>query len=262
MFADFFGEADLREIRRHQIELFLEQGIPGPWAPKTKKEVLGLLHKLFHDASDLEMVDRIPGWPKVQVQEPEVKWLTAEWQEKVIAEIAERDRPIFQFMCAWGVRPGEARALQWEDVDFEKETITIRRTFSGAGCNHLQAYTKTRRVRTLPITTTLAPIFKRLRGIGGFVFRNSHGRPYTADLSRLWREAADKCGAPRVNLYQGTRHSFATQHLDQLFLVSKALGHTTTQMTKRYEGQNVEKLKQLGPPANRRQMDEKRNKIN
>jgi site-specific recombinase XerD len=48
-----------------------------------------------------------------------------------------------------------------------------------------------------------------------------------------------------VSLYQGTWHSFVTQHLDQLALVSKVLGHTNVSMTKRYEGINLDKIREM-----------------
>lgn len=250
MFIDHFGAADLREIRKADIILFLENGIPADWQPYTKHVVLGLLHKLFSDAHDQELIDRVPGFPKVGLVDKEVKWLTPEEQKKVLDEIPDRDRPIFIFMAAWGVRPGEARGLKWDCVDFENRRVTIKRTFSGAGCKYLQEYTKTRRIRYLPITDDLHAVLRPLRGIGGFVFRNSHGRPYTADLSRIWNNARERAGVPEVNLYQGTRHSFATQHLDKLELVQVALGHTTAVMTRRYQGINVDKLRQLQPQAN------------
>jgi len=117
---------------------------------------------------------------------------------------------------------------------------------NGAGCTHLQEYTKTKRIRMLPFTEGLASVLKRIRGISGFVFRNSHGRPYTADLSRMWREATIRVGAPKVTLYQGTRHSFATQHLDNLDIVRQVLGHTRSDMTRKYQGLNMDKIRELG----------------
>lgn len=246
MFIDYFGSMDLREIRKADIREY-EKSIPEHLAPKTRQNILGLLHKIFADAYDDEMIGRIPGFPKIEVPEPEVIWISREWQDKIIEAIPEHDRPIFIFIRTWGIRPGEARALMWDCVDFEKEIITIRRNFSGAGCNHLKEYTKTKRIRYLPFTEELEAIFKRLRGISGFVFRNHQGRPYTADISRIWAEARSKVGCPdKVTLYQGTRHSFATQHLDKLDLVRQVLGHSKADMTRRYQGLNLEKVKELG----------------
>lgn len=243
-FTAYLQKTDLREIRKHDLKELLKT-FPPTWGPKTSKNALGLLHKILTDAKDDELLEKLPGFPDIQVPEPEVKWITREWQDKIIGAIPERDRPIFIFIATWGVRPGEARALMWDCVDFEKEVITIRRTFSGTGCNHLQEYTKTKRVRLLPFTEDLATIFKRLRGIGGFVFRNSYGRPYTASLSRMWGEATNRIGAPKISLYNGTRHSFATQHLDKLDIVRQVLGHTRSDMTRRYQGINLEKIRKL-----------------
>jgi len=169
-----------------------------------------------------------------------------EWQQKVLDAIPDKDRPVFILIAAWGLRPGEARALQWDCVDFDEGVLTIKRTFSGTGCNNLEEYTKTRRIRYLPITEELDAILRPMRGLGGFVFRNQHGRPYTANLSRIWNEALEKAKCPKkVNLYQGTRHSFATQHSDHLDIVRQVLGHTRADMTRRYQGLNLEKIRKL-----------------
>jgi integrase len=222
------------------------------FSEKTVKNYLTTLHKMFTDAYEDELLLKIPPFPKLDVPEPEVKWIPKHWQKRIIGAIPERDRPIFQFICAWGCRPGEARALKWDCVDMEKEVITIKRTFSGAGCNYLQEWTKTNRIRYLPFTDELQDVFTSLRSqkltsIGGFVFLNKNGRPYTADISRIWNEARDTVGCPhKVTLNQGTRHSFATQHMEKLELVSQVLGHSNIQTTRKfYQGLNLDPIKKM-----------------
>lgn len=242
-FQDFFKKTDIREIRRGHIEDFLEW-LPGHYAPKTRKNILGLLHKIFTDAYEQEMIDRVPGWPRIEVPQKEVKWITREWQDRIIAEIPDRDKPIFIFLRSWGFRSGEARALMWDCVDFEKEIITIRRTFSGAW---LQDHTKTKHIRYLPFTEELRDVFNQIRGISGFVFRNRIGKHYSKKINQTWNKARDRANAPKVTLSQGTRHSFATQHIDQLDTVSHILGHTNTNMTRqRYQGVNLEAMREIG----------------
>ncbi|MFC1534471.1 tyrosine-type recombinase/integrase [Thermodesulfobacteriota bacterium] len=244
-FTDFFNKTDIREIRKADIKVLIKW-LPNHLSPKTKANILGLFHKMMADANDDELLERLPGFPKIEVSEPEIKWIPAEWQDKIIAEIPEGDRPIFVFIRSWGFRPGEARALMWDSVDFEKEVITIKRTFSGAGCNHLREFTKTKRIRYLPFTDELRVTFNSIRGLGGFVFRNRQGRPYTADISRIWKEAKKACKCPYDStLYQDTRHSFATQHTDKLDLVRQVLGHTRTDMTRRYQGLNLGPIKEM-----------------
>jgi integrase len=49
----------------------------------------------------------------------------------------------------------------------------------------------------------------------------------------------------RVSLYQGTRHSSATEAVDRVGMdrVQEFLGHTRQAMTKRYVKQNPDRLK-------------------
>jgi site-specific recombinase XerD len=71
----------------------------------------------------------------------------------------------------------------------------------------------------------------------GFVFVNTSGRPYSDHLWEIWNEARDKVKAPKVTMYQGTRHSRGTQLLEQgwdMAAVQDLLGHTRPDMTKRY----------------------------
>jgi integrase len=137
----------------------------------------------------------------------------------------------------------------WDCVDMDRQVIKIKRTFSGNGTNYLQEWTKTHRIRYLPFTDELHELFKSLRtgkvtSIGGFVFLNKLGRPYCSSISKIWSDARVKAACPYdVNLYQGTRHSFATQHLDKLDLVRQVLGHTRTDMTRRYQGINLDAIK-------------------
>lgn len=229
---EFFAKKDIKEIKVGDVEDFFAW-LPERYSAKTKKNCLAVLHKIFSDAYRRQDVDRIPGFPRVQVQDPEIKWIEAGDQDRVIDAIPAQDRPIFRFIAAYGVRPGEARALQWDCIDFERRLITIRRTFSGA---KLQEVTKSRNIRYLPLTDDVAEFLQEVRGIGGFVFRNSSGRPYTVDVSKIWKAAAAQVGVD-ITLYQGTRHSLASRLIqsgENMEIIRKILGHTTIATTQRY----------------------------
>ena len=106
--------------------------------------------------------------------------------------------------------------------------------------------TKTRRVRVLPLVEPVASFLKAIRGLGGFVFRNSAGRHYTAEIGRTWAAVVERIEAPAVNLYQGTRHSFASQRVNSgvgLDLIRDILGHTTSETTRRYAATNLETIR-------------------
>jgi integrase len=179
------------------------------------------------------------------VPEPEILWISREWQDKIIAAIDPIDQPIFQFLRFYGCRPGEARALMWDAVDLEKELVTFKRTFSWST---LREYTKSKRIRTLPMDQEIKSLLEGLKASAkvvslggeptGFVFLGRREKPYTVNLSRIWNEARDKVGCPKkIKLYQGIRHSRGTQWIEEgksMELVRAWLGHTGDNMTRRY----------------------------
>ncbi len=240
----YFEGMDIRAIRKGNIEDYLKQ-LPEHFSLKTRKNYLITLHKVFADALNREDIPRIPGFPKVQVPEPETKWMSEENQEKVLAKIPAHDRPIFEFLAWSACRPGEARALMWDMVDFEKGFIVIKRAFSGIV---LREHTKTYGIRYLPLMEPMLSILRGIRGISGFVFRNHHGRHYQVGMSTIWNTACDEAGVDRVWMYQGTRHSRATQLIiagKSPKLVRDLLGHSSQRTTDRYEKVAMEGMRSL-----------------
>jgi integrase len=226
----FFGDGDLREVRKGHIKDFLRK-LESHYSPKTAKNILGLLHKMFKDAFDDELLLRIPPFPTVSVPETELRYLTQEQVYGVIDNIPEHDQPIFRFGYFYAMRPGEVRALKWDAIDFEKKKVTLKRTFSGT---LLQDFTKSKKIRHLPLMDEPLEILNAVRGIAGFVFRTVYGKPYRKQrLGELWRRA----GGP-IPLYNGMRHSRAMHLLENdwwdFAYVQKLLGHTTPEMTRRY----------------------------
>ena len=113
-------------------------------------------------------------------------------------------------MMEYGVRPGEAMALQKDCI--KGDTITIKRTFSD---NRLEEKTKSKQIRYLPITENMAIILKSLPlSVSQFVFTRSDGKPYTSkNLNKLWHWAGEVTGI-KIKLYNGVRHSLGCQMLD------------------------------------------------
>ncbi|MGA1841821.1 MAG: hypothetical protein ACMUIU_14455 [bacterium] len=89
---------------------------------------------------------------------PEIEYLTIEQQEKLLNAIPDHDRPIFQFMMEYGVRPQEARALQRDCIKNGK--VKICRAFSN---NTLRETTKTggKGKRAFEITPYFKEVLKK-----------------------------------------------------------------------------------------------------
>lgn len=173
----------------------------------------------------------------------EIKYLTLEQQERVLEAIPGRHRPIFAFMMEYGLRPGEARALM-KDCIADAEII-IKRAFSE---NLLRESTKTGRMRKYGITPYMQKVLDSVPGnLTRFVFIREDGKPYTSkNLNAIWHEACRKAGI-EIKLYNAVRHSLGCQMLDQgaeLELVRDILGHTRSEMTRRYAKRSSEVVTQ------------------
>jgi integrase len=239
---EFFKLTPIREIRAGHIEDFAK-GLPDHLSDKTRKNYLITLHKLFSDAYRREDIPKIPPFPVVSIPEPETRWLTIEDQDRVFEKLPKHDLPIFWFMRIYACRPGEARALQWDCIDFEKGVVILKRTFSA---NVLREQTKARNIRYLPLVEPVLSILREIRGISGFVFRNQSGRYYQADIGKIWNRACDEAGVNRVCLYQGTRHSWASQKAsagESLRIIGRVLGHSKPEITERYAKISMDGLK-------------------
>ena len=232
MFAEHFGNTELSEIRAKDIRDFYYD-LPKEFSPKTKKHIMGFLHKVFADAFAVEDIDRIPVFPRIPVSETETRYLDPATQQKVLAAIPDQHRPIFEFLAEFGCRPSEARALLWDAVDFERGTITIKRAYS---LDTLREVTKTRLIRILPMTARARAILEAICPVGDHVFVKDGGFYRRMDLPRIWQRAARSVGTD-VACYQGTRHTRATHLLNSGVpreVVQRLLGHQRADQTDRY----------------------------
>lgn len=245
LFNEFFGKTDIRIIRTKGIKDFAKT--LKEYSPKTRKNILGLLRSFLRDCYQDEIITRVPLFPKIIVQDPEVKWATEEEQVEIINEIAdEMDRAFLWFQITYGTRTGETRALKRDCVDYKKNQIIIRRAFSEST---LMEYTKTRNIRYLPLYDDIKRMAMDLPPcIDGFVFHR-HGQPYPRNrMQRIWKRIAKKKGI-EAHLYGGTRHSFATHALmrgNSIELVGAFMGHTSGSTTRRYAHIVWEDLKKVG----------------
>ena len=208
---------------------------------KGKYNVMSCLRTMLRYAWRNEDIPAVPPFPVLSFELPEIEYLEFDQQEKILAEIPAEDRPIFQFMQEYGVRPGEARAL-CKDCLVDGQVV-IKRAFSQ---NELKESTKTKTVRRYEITPFIAGVIETIpKNFSKFVFNRADGQPYTSkNLNSIWHTACDKAGI-KIKMYNAFRHSLGCQLLDQgedLDLVRQQLGHTKTEMTRRYAKRSISKL--------------------
>lgn len=154
-------------------------------------------------------------------------------------------RMFYRLLMDTGLRPGEACALQWTDLDFGRNSIAVTKAITqGDNNERLVSHPKTSKSRrTVPMFGLSDELLSHRarqaeQGLDaiGYVFTNQLGAPIgpwafsNRDLRRTTKEA--HINWP-VTLYT-FRHSFATLHLQfgtPLKVVSEYLGHSTIQQT-------------------------------
>ncbi|MCL5024731.1 MAG: hypothetical protein M1497_15460 [Nitrospirae bacterium] len=76
----FFGNRDIRDLRRYDMEEF-KNSLPSHISPKTIKNVLIALKNLFMTAYRHELIEKVPSFPSIDVPEYSGwKWIDAETQ--------------------------------------------------------------------------------------------------------------------------------------------------------------------------------------
>lgn len=204
----FFKGQDIRYVRYNDLVKF-KKYLETKLTSKGVYNKIYTLKKIFNDAYRNQDIFRVPPFPKMSYDKPEIEYLTLDQQQQIIEAIPQRHRPIFQFMMEYGVRPGEARGLQKDCI--KDGQIIIKRAFSD---EILRETTKTgeKGVRTFLITPYFQEILNSLPlAISPFVFTREDGQAYKrSDLPRIWNEACKATGI-KIKLYNGVRHSLGCQ---------------------------------------------------
>jgi len=237
------GKKDIRDIREGQVEDFRE-ALTSQLKSKTVANIMGLLGKILRDAFRRRDIAYLPEMPKIEVGEPVTRWISQEEQEAVLAHVADPVfRAFFLFLMKQGVRPSEARALRWEDLDLKNDLMIIRAAMDG---ERYRPCTKEKDVRYLPLHPLVKENLKKLpRSISGYVFVHK-GKPFSKKLViSVWNRAAVKAGI-KVTCYQGTRHSLASQAINRGVserIIGAMLGHKSIASTRRYAKLATKSLK-------------------
>lgn len=209
-------------------------------SPKGKKNVMACLAALLREAKRDGFISQVPEFPAFrganEIVPPKVRWLPSEDQMKILEAVPGRHRPVILFMMLTGCRPAEARALHKRNV--LQDRVVFEHAFGAF--EELKAV-KSKRPREFPMTDALRACLDSAHpNLSHLVFVNPDtGTPYTKNIPRIWNRAVESLGLdPRhIPLYSSTRHSFACQALAaglDFAAVSKLLGHSNLEITKRY----------------------------
>ena len=229
----FFEKIDMKELATYHIEDFQAQ-LPSRLHQKTVKIIMGNLKTFCFWLMNREIIAKMPVFPTISPPKPQIHWIPREVQLKILDSIPLDHKPIFAFMIDHPVRPGEARCLKVKDFHISEGFLSVERAFS----ENEERSRKSKEPYNLAISSGFDVNILKDKLPEAYVFVNRAGRPYShGSIRKIWTKACKRAGITHITLYNGTRHSIATQSVQDgidLAVISKALGHSNMQMTTRY----------------------------
>jgi integrase len=215
------GKLRLEQFNVENQQAFVTHLVSAGVSRKTILNVLSTLSSILSTARDwlynCEQIEigklRLPP----RGNRNEARHFTTEQLRRILAVADEPWHTLFSLLTMTGLRAGEALGLQVGDIDFDRNTITVRR----AAWNGRVQSTKTSGSATvLPIPLALGAILKaHVATLDGksetFLFTTRNGRPPSSNKVveyRLWA-ILDALNIPRCGLH-AFRHSHAALLLD------------------------------------------------
>lgn len=215
------------------------------------------LHKnIIRQALDLAVQSKlIPANPCQFVELPQnVRYESTFYNAKQLQDLFKAFQgdellPLVKITALYGLRRSELLGLQWDSIDFERKTMTIRHTVSKV--TEVVAKDKTKNAssrRSFPLTPEAEAIFRRAkekeqqnRAMFGreyqensYVFKWPDGHPYSPDyISHRFNRLLKKHDLPHIRFHE-LRHSCASLLIDMGFTlkdVQEWLGHSDIKMT-------------------------------
>ncbi|WP_442592538.1 tyrosine-type recombinase/integrase [Parapusillimonas sp. JC17] len=242
------GAIPLVRLRRSDVKAMCE-GIQA--TNKRLANILSVLRSALTDAVTDEMIDVNPisGWAYKRNEPPSeedhVDPFTADEQEIILKTLSGQGRNLIQFALWTGLRTSELVGLRWNDIDFIRGEVRIRRAETQAAAEAETPKTRSGN-RTVKL---LSPARQALESQKAFtflanerVFHNPRtNEPWTGDQpirKTLWQPALKKAGV-RYRIPYQTRHTYASMMLsagEHPMWVAQQMGHADWGMIRRIYG--------------------------
>ena len=232
------GKKRLDTIKPSDIALWQNRVLESV-SPRRLRNIRAVLSTIIQDAMRDELILRNP-LPLVKLPRAD----KVEIHPFSISEIFTiLDTAVGQFKNFYalafftGMRSGEMIGLRWDDIDFFRNEISIKRAIKMGVVSTPKTVSS---VRDIDIIDSLLPYLKEQYRLtahkNSYVFLNDKDEHFY-DIKRIrnthWTKVLKECDLKYRPIYH-TRHTFATMMLENnedILWVSNMLGHTDSTMT-------------------------------
>ena len=234
-----FGDSPINELRTPDLAAW-RATLPA----RTRHKLFFAFRQVLEQGVTWQLLDRNPTDQiknrQVKLDEDREIHPFASWDEveAIAAELLAQYRAIPLFLVGTGMRPEEALALEWRDIDKQNAVASVERV-------HTQGRTKPcmksdRQRRRVPLRAKVLEVLdahpRRLDS--PLVFPGHDGTYWTQGTWRLrhWGPALRAAGVEHRGTY-ACRHTFAAWSIAagvQLFYLSRIMGTSVTQIDKTY----------------------------
>lgn len=227
----FLTELSVKELRKWMNSMTISN--------KRINNIMTPLRMIYADAYENEVIaknplSKIKNLP-ISTREPEP--FNEIEIERILSHLSGQNRNLIQLAFWTGMRTSELIGLRWEDIDFEKRKIHVRRAIVR---NNIKEPKTKSGIRSIEINehaySALSSQQKETGKLKDYVFLDTNTGKHLDDQKirkRIWRPALMQAGIKYREPYQ-TRHTFASMMLMQHktpFWVSRQMGHSSPNQT-------------------------------
>ncbi len=229
-----FGSRRLADITLADIEAYKGEKLRAGLCAKTVNNHLAVLSKCLSTARNWGRVAWVPKVTYFRTNSERLDYLRPEeCQQLTDAGTIPMWHEMAILALRTGMRIGELLALEWNDVDFERHQVTVRRSI----VRGILGTPKNGKTRHIPLTAPTEQTLQRLKRLHNIVFCRPDGTPQTYnDALHALHKVCDRAGIRRVS-WHILRHTFASQLATKnvpLTAIRDLLGHSSILMTSRY----------------------------
>ncbi|MHC1758278.1 MAG: tyrosine-type recombinase/integrase [Negativicutes bacterium] len=207
-------------------------------APSTVRKVWIIMKQILRAAVKQNIIVKIPDISLPRLSKVKIQSQPSSVIDRLTAEAAGTVyEALFLFTLYTGFRRSEASPLKWDDFDFTKYTVTIRRTLIYDHGWKIDEEGKTSTsLRITSVNQELMQYINALPRVGDYVFCGKNGKMICPSALKSWWAKMKKQAGIKIK-WHGLRHQFATELRLQgvdLDVIQKLLGHRNISTTMIY----------------------------